>query len=117
MLSNLIQAYTSRLTLQLSQSIVIRYQKKRSVFDKTAYNPEWVPRVRPYSKHRKPSMTEWTDPNLILPQYIPPLRKESTLKNFIQDHIEKPEMERAERKKEYLLDDIRPGDIVEITYQ
>lgn len=56
MLTNLIQTYTSRLTFQLSQSIVMRYEKKRSIFDKTNYNPEWVPRVRQYSKHRKPAL-------------------------------------------------------------
>ena len=89
MLSNLIQAYTSRLTLQLSQSIVIRYQKKRSVFDKTTYNPDWIPRVRQFSKHRKPSMTEWTDPDVILPQYIPPLHKKTNFAEYIKNTVEK----------------------------
>jgi hypothetical protein len=32
------------LTLQLQQGIVVRYTPKRSVFDKTTYNEDWIPR-------------------------------------------------------------------------
>ena len=42
-------------------NIVIGYKKRRSIFDLTNYNPEWVPRQSPYSKFRKPPQTAWTD--------------------------------------------------------
>lgn len=32
------------LTTQLRQGYVIRYHPKRSPFDKTTYNEEWIPR-------------------------------------------------------------------------
>ena len=45
---------TAPLTLLLKQNIVIRYTPKRSVFNKTTYNEDWIPRQRVFSKHRKP---------------------------------------------------------------
>ena len=59
MLKHYLSSKFNTLNLILTQSIVVRYLPKRSVFDKTSYNPEWVPRLKPYSKHRKPGMKEW----------------------------------------------------------
>ncbi len=42
------------LTTLLSQAYVVRYTPKRSPFDKTTYNEEWLPRQRLFNKHRKP---------------------------------------------------------------
>lgn len=105
------------LTLQLQQGIVIRYTPKRSVFDKTTYNEEWIPRERLYNKHRKPRQPEWDDPNYVYPKLIPPLFKPCSYKHYVRTVIEEEEKEKALRSKEYLLSDIRPGDIVDITYQ
>jgi hypothetical protein len=60
MLSNIINTCFNRsLTLQLKNNIVIRYQPRRSPFDKTAFNQEWIPRQSPYHKTRKPRQAEW----------------------------------------------------------
>ena len=53
---NIANRLTPSLTLLIKQNIVIRYTPKRSVFDKTAYNEEWIPRQRHFSKHRKPRL-------------------------------------------------------------
>ncbi len=37
-------------------NIVIRYQKKKSLFDNTGYNPDWVPKIKLYHKNRKPPL-------------------------------------------------------------
>lgn len=75
MLGNFLTHAKNRLTLQLRQSIVVRYQKRRSLFDKTSYNPEWIPRLKLYHKNRKPSMPIWNDPEKVAPYLIPPMRK------------------------------------------
>lgn len=105
------------LTLQIQQGIVVRYTPKRSVFDKTTYNEEWIPRERLYNKHRKPRQPEWDDPNYLYPKLIPPLYKPCSFKHYVRTVIEEEEKEKALRSKEYLLTDIRPGDIVDISYQ
>ena len=77
------------LTFTLKQSIVIRPQKKKSMFDKTSYNPEWIPRQTPYHKLRKPSMSIWKDPNTVAPYLIPPMRKQGgRIKTFVREVIE-----------------------------
>lgn len=76
------------LTLQLQQGIVIRYTPKRSVFDKTTYNEDWIPRERPYNKHRKPRQPEWDDPNYVYPKLIPPLYKPCSFKHYVKNVIE-----------------------------
>ena len=43
--------------------------------------------------------------------------KPNSHKYFIKSVIEVEEKEKALRNKEYILGDIRPGDIVDITYQ
>lgn len=77
-----------RLNLLVSQSIVIRYNKRRAIFDKTTYNPDWIAPVTPYSRYRKPRMKIWSDPDEIVPYQIPPLHRFSKnpktyLKNVI----------------------------------
>ena len=99
MFSRYLPSKVNGLTLQLSQSIVIRYHPKRSMFDKTSYNPEWVPRVNPYSKHRKPRMSIWSDPDKIVPYQIPPLRKIKSPKNYMKNVIEVYEKNKALRTK------------------
>ena len=108
---------STQLNLRLTHSIVIRYQKKRSMFDKTAYNPEWVPRLNPYSKHRAPPMRAWTDPNVVVPYQIPPLHKKINYRTLIKSLVEREQREKSLRSREYLMESIRAGDIVDITYQ
>lgn len=108
---------SAALTLQLQQGIVIRYTPKRSVFDKTTYNEDWIPRQTLYSKHRKPRQPEWDDPKVVFPKLIPALHKPCSYKHYVKTVIEEEEREKAMRSKEYLLGDVRPGDIVDITYQ
>lgn len=74
MLKQYLSSKFNSLNLLLSHSIVIRYQPKRSIFDKTSYNPDWVPRLKPYSKHRKPQISAWNDSEVVGPHVIPPLR-------------------------------------------
>lgn len=105
------------LQLALRHSIVTRYQRRRSSFDKTSYNPEWVPRTQPYSKHRAPAQAAWTDPSQVLPSQIPPPHRPMKHRELVRELVEKEEKEKALRRKEYLLEPIRAGDIIEITYQ
>lgn len=50
----LVNRVSTPLTQQLQYGIVIRYTPKRSVFNKTSYNEDWIPRQQVYNKHRKP---------------------------------------------------------------
>lgn len=111
------QRLQSTLCTQLLYNYVIRYTPKRSPFDKTTYNEEWIPRERLYHKSRKPRQPEWSDPNVVFPKFIPPLYKPCSFKHYIRNVIEEEEKEKAYRSKEYLLGDVRPGDIVDITFQ
>lgn len=89
MLGHILRSSTNPLTLVLKQSIVIRPQKKKSIFDKTSYNPEWIPRQNPYHKQRKPQMSVWSDPNTVVPYIIPPMRKQGgNLKTYVKQVIE-----------------------------
>lgn len=117
MLGNLLRQHTNQLTLTLRQSIVIRYPKTKSAFDTTSYNPDWIPRQKLYHKLRKPRMAIWSDPNKIVPYNIPAMRRPGDPRNYVKNVIEEEEKERSMRKKLYLLDPIRAGDIVDITYQ
>lgn len=38
----------------LKYNYVIRYTPRRSAFDKTSFNEEWLPRQKVYHKSRKP---------------------------------------------------------------
>ena len=76
------------LTMVLRQSIVIRYTPKRSVFNKTTYNEDWIPRQNIYSKHRKPRLAEWDDPDIVYPKLIPPLYKPCSYKHYIRTVVE-----------------------------
>ena len=107
----------AQLWTQLSYGYVIRYTPRRSTFDKTTYNENWIPRQKPYHKSRKPRQPEWDDPNVVFPRLIPPLYKPCSFKHYVRTVIEAEEKEKALRSKEYLLSDIRPGDIVELTFQ
>ncbi len=75
---------TMALTLQVRQGIVVRYTPKRSVFDKTTYNEEWIPRQKLYNKHRKPRQPEWDDPNVVYPKLIPALFKPCEYKHYLR---------------------------------
>ena len=87
------------LTTQLAQSYVIRYTPRRSPYDKTTYNEEWIPRQKLYSKHCKPRQLEWDDPNTIYPKLIPALYKPCTYKHYVRTVIEEEEKEKAVRSK------------------
>ena len=43
--------------------------------------------------------------------------KPTSFKHYVKTVIEEEEKEKAIRSKEYLLDDVRPGDIVDLTFQ
>lgn len=75
MLGHILRRSAQSLTLQLRQNIVIRYQKAKSMFDTTSYNPDWIPRQKQYHKLRKPRMPIWSDPNTVVPYLVPALRK------------------------------------------
>ncbi len=90
MLSNIItSAFNRSLTLQLRNNIVIRYQPRRSPFDKTALNEEWIPRQKLYHKNRKPRQAEWDDPNVMFPLLLPPMNKPMTPRQYIKTVVEK----------------------------
>ena len=63
-----------QLTFRSTASVVIGYKRKRSIFDMTSYEEEWVPRVQQYHKTRKPKQLAWTDPEVKYPLLIPPIR-------------------------------------------
>jgi hypothetical protein len=44
MLGKFLRTNIPSLTFKVRQSIVVRYQNKKSLFDKTSYNPEWIPK-------------------------------------------------------------------------
>lgn len=90
MLTNLINnTFNRTLTLQLKNNIVIRYQPRRSPFDKTSFNENWIPRTRLYHKTRKPRQAEWDDPNVLFPLLIPPMTKPMTPRQYIKTVVEK----------------------------
>ena len=117
MLTNILLKDSRSLTMRLHQTIVLRYQQRKSLFDKTSFNTEWIPRQKPYHKQRKPRMQIWNDPKNIVPYQIPPLRQPTNFRKYVQEVIESEVKEKSIRSKEYLLEVIRPGDIVDITYQ
>ena len=84
MLGNLLRQSTNQLTLTLKQPIVIRWPKQKSIFDTTSYNPEWIPKERPYHKMRKPRMAIWSDPNVTVPYLIPAMRKKTKPKTYLK---------------------------------
>ena len=88
MLGNLLKQATNQLTLTLKQPIVIRYPKRKSMFDRTSYNPEWIPRQNLYHKERKPQMSIWTDPNTVGPYLIPAMRKRGNPLTYLKNVIE-----------------------------
>ena len=60
--------------MRVSFGIVNMFKRERkSVFDCTEYNENWLPRIRPYHKKRKPRQAAWTDPNVEYPKLIPPM--------------------------------------------
>ena len=79
------------LTTHIQNGYVIRYTPKRSPFNKTTYNEEWIPRERLYHKSRKPRQQEWDDPEVIFPKLIPPLYKPCKFKHYVQTVIEEEE--------------------------
>ncbi len=87
------------------------------MFDKTAYNQNWIPRQKIYARDRKPRQPEWQDPNFIYPALLPPIRKVVHHRTYITSVIEAEEKEKSFRNKQFLMTDIRAGDIVDITYQ
>lgn len=91
MLRHLVNGGFRSLTQQLRHNYVIRYTPKRSAFDKTAYNEEWLPRQKLYNKHRKPRQPEWDDPELVYPKLIPPLYKPCSFKHYVRTVIEAEE--------------------------
>lgn len=85
MMLQTIKQALQRLTHQPSVSIVIGYKRKRSVFDFTNYEEEWLPRQNLYHKNRKPQLPGWTDPNTLYPRLIPPIRKMSgRARNYVR---------------------------------
>jgi|694.fasta_scaffold104691_2 hypothetical protein len=88
MLGKLLRETTNQLTLTLKQPIVIRHQKRKSIFDTTFLNPDWIPRQTPYEKTRKPSLSAWTDQNTVGPYLIPPLRRPGNPKTYVKRIIE-----------------------------
>lgn len=88
MLGNLLKQATNQLTLTLKQSIVVRYPKKKSMFDRTSYNPEWIPRTKLYHKLRKPPMPIWTDPNTVGPYLIPAMRRRGNPQTYLKKVVE-----------------------------
>lgn len=90
MLTNLIaKTFNKGLTLQLKNSIVIRYQPRRSPFDKTAFSENWIPKQKLYHKSRKPRQPEWDDPNVLFPLIIPPMHKPMTPKQYLRSVVQK----------------------------
>jgi ribosomal protein L19 len=106
-----------RLTYQPEASIVIGYKRKRSVFDMTNYEEDWLPRQQPYHKNRKPQLPGWTDPNALFPRLIPPIRKMAGRACDYIRQLELEEKQKIHRKRDFLMPDVRSGDIVEISYQ
>ena len=102
---------------RISYSIVQTFKKhRRSMFDFTDYNENWLPRIKPYHKSRKPRQAAWSDPNVEYPQIIPPLHPGMKPKEYLRS-IEQEEKQKIQCKRDFLVGDIRAGDIVEITYQ
>lgn len=62
-------------------------------------------------------MPIWTDPNNVVPYLIPALRPRGNPRTYLKNVVEEEEMEKSMRKKLYILEPVRPGDIVDITYQ
>ena len=79
---------SSLLTTQLRFGYVIRYTPRRSTFDKTTYNEDWLPRQKIYHKSRKPRQPEWDDPNVVFPKLIPPMYKPCNFKHYVRTVIE-----------------------------
>ena len=65
---------TNSLLQRVSYSVVQTFkQHRKSMFDFTDYNENWIPRNKPYHKSRKPRQAAWSDPNTEYPRIIPPM--------------------------------------------
>jgi hypothetical protein len=59
----------------------------------------------------------WTDSTTFYPKLIPPVRKIAGRSRDSLRLIELEEKEKIHRKRDFLMPDVRSGDIVEISYQ
>lgn len=83
----------------------------------TNYEEDWIPRQQMYHKDRKPQQAGWTDPAVLYPKLIPPVRKMAGRPRNYLRQIELEERDRLQVKRDFATPDVRPGDIVEISYQ
>lgn len=96
------------------RSIVYRYVRKRSPFDKTNYIDNYVAPPVKYHKSRKPRLPHWDDPNVEWPPVMPrPTQLQG--KELIQS-IEQKEKKIKDTLRPFQVTDIRAGDYVEIKY-
>ena len=96
------------------RSIVYRYVRKRSPFDKTNYIDNYVPPPVKYHKSRKPRLPHWDDPNVEWPPVMPrPTKLQG--KELLQS-IELKERKIRQTLRPFKVTDIRAGDYVEVKY-
>lgn len=99
MLSNIVFKKGVSLTFRNYQTIVFRHQGRKSLFDKTSYNSEWIPREKPYHKERKPRMQIWNDTKNVGPYQIPPLRQSINYRKYVQEVVESELRQKSMRSK------------------
>lgn len=96
------------------RSIVYRYVRKRSPFDKTNYIDNYVAPPVKYHKSRKPRLPHWDDPNVEWPPIMP--RPTQLQGKQLIHSLEKKERLIKTTLRPFRVTDIRAGDHVEIKY-
>lgn len=96
------------------RSIVYRYIRKRSPFDKTNYIDNYIPPPVKYHKNRKPRLAEWDDPNVHWPPIMP--RPTKLQGRELIRSIENREKYVINSLRPFKIPDIRSGDIIEFKY-
>ena len=79
--------------------IVYRYKAQRSVFDKTSYVDDYVPRPNKFHASRKPKQLKWDDPNYSWPPVYP--RPTKLQGDALINDIERREKLAIERTREF----------------
>jgi len=99
---------------QLRASVVYVRQRPRSIWDKTDYVPDWVPREKKYHHSRKPRLPQWDDPNIHWPPVS--VRPTKLQGKALLNQLKEEDKVHMQLTKNYTVPDFRPGDTIKFHY-